>query len=226
VARSIGISALERLEALVNNPALYAFANTVPEQRRSDGGRPRHYPPYMWVLFDALLSVYGSGRRVEAELGHPVVWNRLRELVAARFADRPEVRLPERPMRRHHYLYGRTRYLTDPAILEEISQLHREFAATQARQIGLLDPDGGGSWTHPDLSRVIHADGKVVTPLFRAQPGDTIVNKTTGEIRRPRVEHDASLHIEGTGEAAWGCKFVIIATRDTPANARIILDAA
>ena len=82
-------------------------------------------------------------------------------------------------MRRHHYLYGRTRYLTDPQILEALGVWHRELAAAQARTIGLLDPDGPGSWTHPDLSRMLHADGKVVTPLFKAQPG------TAGWIRRP-----------------------------------------
>ncbi|MGE0139719.1 MAG: hypothetical protein AB7R77_18045 [Ilumatobacteraceae bacterium] len=87
MARTVGISALERLEALVANPALFAFADTVPPQRRSDGGRPRQYPVYMWVLFDALLSVYGSGRRVEAELAHPLVWKRLRQLLVERFAD-------------------------------------------------------------------------------------------------------------------------------------------
>lgn len=129
-------------------------------------------------------------------------------------------------MRRHHYLYGRTRYLTDATVLAEIGEIHREFAADQARSIGLLDPDGAGSWTHPDLGRVIYADGKVITPLFRAQPGDTLIDRRTGEIRRPRAELDASLHIEGTGESAWGTKFVIVATRDLPANSRVILDAA
>jgi hypothetical protein len=83
--RAIGISALERLEALVANDALYACAEAVPEQDRSVGGRPRQYPTFMWVLFDALLSVYGSGRRVEAELAHPLVWGRLCQLVCARF---------------------------------------------------------------------------------------------------------------------------------------------
>jgi hypothetical protein len=39
-------------------------------------------------------------------------------------------------------------------------------------------------------------------------------------------EADASLHIEGTGESAWGTKFVIVASRDLQANARIIFDAA
>jgi len=66
----------------------------------------------------------------------------------------------------------------------------------------------------------------VITPLFTAKPGDKLINKTTGEITYPRSEPDASLHIEGTGEAAWGCKFVIVATGDLPTNSRIILDTA
>ena len=37
---------------------------------------------------------------------------------------------------------------------------------------------------------------------------------------------DDGLNIEGTGEAAWGCKFVIVATRDLDVNSRIILDTA
>jgi hypothetical protein len=222
----VGISALQRVEALVANPALYAFATVVPVQRRSDGGRPRHYPPFMWVLYDALLSVYGSGRQVEAELAHPLIWGRLRDMIRSRFPTEPEMWLPVTPMRRHHYLYGRTRYLTSPDVLDRLGAIHREHATIQARQLGLLDPDGGGSWTHPDLGRVIHGDGKVITPLFKAKPGDRIVNKTTGEVHYPRVEPSASLHIEGTGEAAWGCKYVIAATRGTTVNARIILDVA
>jgi hypothetical protein len=43
-----------------------------------------------------------------------------------------------------------------------------------------LDSDGPGSWTHPDLSRMLYADGKVVTPLFRAKPGDKRIDRTTG----------------------------------------------
>ena len=60
---------------------------------------------------------------------------------------------------------------------------------------------------------MLYADGKVVTPLFRAQPGDTRVDKTTGEIRPVRAEPDAGLHFEGTGETAWGTKFVLVAVR-------------
>jgi hypothetical protein len=226
MARKVGISAFERVEALVRDSGLFACAEAVPDQVLSQAGRRRHYQPFMWLIFDALLSVYGSARRVESELAHPVVWGRLRELIEERFPVDPSMWLSPVPMRRHHYLYGRTRYLTEPAILAAIAETHRVCAADQARTVGLLDPDGEGSWTHPALARSMHADGKVVTPLFKGKRGERRVNKRTGEVRYPRFDPDASLHIEGTGESAWGNKFVIVATRDTTPNSRIILDVA
>ena len=148
----------------------------------------------------------------------------MRDLVAARFPDDPSSQLPLAPMRRHHFIYLRNRYLTDPAILSAIGDLHRSIAAEQARATGLLEPDGGGSWTHPSLDRLLHADGKVVTPLFRAKPGDTRVDKQTGEIIPLRHEPDAALHFEGDGEAAWGTKFVMVAARGAEEGTRLILD--
>lgn len=127
-------------------------------------------------------------------------------------------------MRRHHYLYARTRWLTDPAILTELRALHRRLAVDQARSLGLLDPEGPGSWTHPDLSRMLYADGKVMTPLFRARPGDTRLDKTTGELRPLRAEADAGLHFEGTGETAWGTKWVLVAVRSPDVHGRVIVD--
>lgn len=99
---SFGVAALEQLEALVANPALYDLARLVPEQDLSSGGRRRSYPVFMWLLYDALLSVYGSARQVEVELAHPLVWRRLRSPVRHRFPDDPELWLSEKPMRRHH----------------------------------------------------------------------------------------------------------------------------
>jgi len=107
------------------------------------------YPVFMWLLFDALLSVYGSARRVEVELAHPLVWRPLRRLVRDQHPGDPSMWLSAVPMRRHHYLYGRTRWLTNPKILSELRGLSRRLAVEQARQLGLLDPDGPGSWTHP-----------------------------------------------------------------------------
>ena len=220
----LGVSTLERLEALIANDELYTLAELIPTTDPAAGGRPRQYPPFMWILFDALLSVYGSARQVEAELAHPLVWNHLRDLVGRRFPEDPSTWLSERPMRRHHYLYGRTRWLTSPGIVEQLRALHTEHAVGQANALGLLKENGPGSWTHPHLSRMLHADGKVLTPLYRAQPGETRLDRSTGEIIPVRAEHDAGLHFEGTGETAWGTKWVISAVRSEEKHGRIILD--
>jgi hypothetical protein len=220
----VGVGSLDRLEALVANDALFELAAAVPSTPPERGGRPRMYPPYAWVLFDALLSVYGSARRTEAELAHPMVWGHLRGLIQRRLPEQPELWLPAQPMRRHHYSYGRSEWLTRPDVLAELRRIHQATAIRTAQAIGLLDPDGPGSWTHPHLSRMLYADGKVVTPLFRAKPGDTKLDRETGELRPVRAEADAGLHVEGTGEMVWGTKFVIVAVRTTDIHGRVILD--
>ena len=169
-ATKVGVGSLDRLGALVANDALFELAKAVPEPPVERGGRPRMFPPYAWILFDALLSVYGSARRVEAELAHPVVWGHLRGLIKARFPKEPDRWLPAQPMRRHHYNYGRTTWLTRPEVLAELRRIHQATAIDTARAVGLLDPHGPGSWTRPELSRMLYADGKVVMPLFRANP--------------------------------------------------------
>lgn len=90
--------------------------------------------------------------------------------------------------------------------------------------LSLLDPYGAGSLTHPDLSRMLYADDKVLTPLFKAHPGDTRLDRATGERRPVRAEADAGLHFEGTGETAWGTKWVLVAVRSTDVHGRVILD--
>src|SRR5258707_170241 len=104
---SVGVSALERVEALLANPALYELADLVPDPAPDAGGRRRDYPTYMWLLYEALISVYGSARRVEAELAHPVVWDLIRRTIRHRFPNRPDLQLCGRAMRRHHYVYAR-----------------------------------------------------------------------------------------------------------------------
>jgi hypothetical protein len=168
--------------------------------------------------------VYGSARQAEAELAHPLVWELIRAIVAERFSDRPEMLLRAEPMKRHHYIYGRNRYLTDPRVTAGLLELHRRLATEQARELGLLDSQGPGSWTHPDLSRLLYADGKVLTPLFRAKPGEKTADRQTGEIRSLKHEPDAGLHFEGDGEAAWGTKFVLVAARTEDERGRIVLD--
>ncbi|HWD70987.1 MAG TPA: hypothetical protein VG779_00540 [Actinomycetota bacterium] len=220
-----GVAALDRVEAILRNPEIHKLAALIPQPSREKGGRGRDFPDFMYLVFEALISVYASARQVEAELSHKVVWKLMRRTVKKMFPDDESMRLPSRPMRRHHYLYGRNRYLSNPAVLEGLAALHRQLAASQARELGLMDPEGPGSWTHPDLSRMLYSDGKVITPLYKTRPGDEWVDKKTGEIKERRYDPDADLHFEGTGETAYGTKFVLTAhTRSEEIRGRVILD--
>jgi hypothetical protein len=215
-----GVAALQRVEAILRNPATYRLAEVIPQADRTRGGRPRDFPDFMVIVFEALISVYGSARQVEAELDYRLTWRVIQRLVKKRTG----VVLPRQPMRRHHYLYLRSTYLTRPDVLKALADVHRRTAADQAVKIGLLDPDGPGSWTRPHRSRLLYGDGKVITPLFKAHPGDTRLDKTTGELRPLRYEPDGALHFEGTGETAWGTKFVLVAARSDRERGRMILD--
>ena len=217
-----GISVLERLEAILRNPATYELARTVPEPARR--GRPRQYPPYMLIVYEALLSVFGSARQVDAELGHLMIWGFIRKVVGELFPNDPTMALPAAPMRRHHYLYGRKRCLADPGFLAELGAQHRRLAAMYAADVGLMDPNCGDSWTNPDLGRMLYADGKVVAPLFKHASDDRRVVPGTGEIVPRRFEPDAGLHFEGDGNTAFGVKFVIAAARLPERHGRIVLD--
>src|SRR3954452_13157669 len=69
-------AALDKVEAILRNPATYAIAAGIPAHPKN--GRPRTYPDFMGIVFAALLSVWRSARQVEAELAHPQVWNFIR----------------------------------------------------------------------------------------------------------------------------------------------------
>src|SRR2546429_9327629 len=169
---SPGASALDRVEAILRNPAIYELARLIPQPPREKGGRGRDYRDFMYLVFEALISVYSSARQVEAELSHKVVWKLMRRTVKKMFPEEESMRLPSRPMRRHHYLYGRNRYLSNPVVLAGLASLHRELAAGQAREFGFMDPQGSGTWTHPDLGRMLYSDGKVINPLYTSRTSD------------------------------------------------------
>ncbi|RIK05408.1 MAG: hypothetical protein DCC49_12475 [Acidobacteria bacterium] len=223
-ARASGVSSLEQVEAVLGNPAIYELAEVI-ETESELGGRRLTYPTYMLLVYESLISVYRSARRVETEIGHPLVWSFMREVVVARFAHDSEMWLPDEPMRRHHYLYGRDRYLVPNR--ELLRDLFEKISCRQATgDLSLCAKDGPGSPTHPHPTRMLYADGKVVTPLFKAKPGTTKVDKTTGEVRQVRSEPDAALHVTGSGEPAWGTKHVMVATRGDDVHCRMILSVS
>jgi hypothetical protein len=220
-----GVSTLEQVEAIFRNDALYELAELVEDRPREYGGRRRKYPAFMLIGFEALITVYRSARRVETEIAHPIVWDLIRTIVRERYPRDRTRWLGDEPIRRHHYRYGRDQLLLP--IKDRLQTAFETIATSQAvDQLGLCDPDGAGSVTHPDLRRMLYADGKVVTPLWKAKAGDTRLDTRTGEFRPLRYEADAALHVTGSGEPAWGTKHVMVATRDNQPHSRMVLSVA
>lgn len=188
------------------------------------GGRPRAYPLVCAVIWDGLVSVFGSSRQVEVELTctDSGWWTLIRSHAVGR-----GIEMTATPMRRHHYTYLRDRYLTGDDQLEVLTAVFNRHAAHQAVQIGLCDPDGPGSLTHPSPDRVVAGDGKVLTPRYKTHPRNRRhVNQRTGEITYRKVDPDAGNHVTGGGDHAFGVKYVITSTRGDARNQRIILDIA
>ncbi len=207
--------AAERLEHL-------AASGTAPGR----GGRPRTYPLVCALIWDGLVSVFGSARQVEVELG--CVESGWWEMIRRAAIKRAGVLLPVQAMRRHHYRYLRDTYLcatdTQLAVLAEV---FTEHAAKLAVSVGLCDPNGTGSLTHPSAARVVAGDGKVVTPRYKTSPQQRgTVDPETGEIRMRRADPDAGLHVTGGGDQAFGTKYVFLSTRGDARNQRIILHVA
>ncbi|KUN97647.1 hypothetical protein AQJ67_29345 [Streptomyces caeruleatus] len=80
-----------------------------------------------------------------------------------------------------------------------------------------------GSWIYPERDQVIHGDATVAAPPSKHTQHET-VDKETGEIRRHRVDPDASYTTEGGGRRVYGNKFLSLAVRvaRTP-HSRVIL---
>lgn len=140
------------------------------------------------------------------------MWRWIRHTVKSQFPDDPSKHLPDIPMRRYHYDHAR-KYLADPEILKSLQQIHRVEAVAAARSIGLLDPEGEGSFTHPDLSRVLHGDGKAVRSIFDRRAGEMRKDAKSGKKVPYRHDPDASDHKEGGDADEYGTKFFMVSAR-------------
>jgi hypothetical protein len=116
------VSSLDKLEAVGRNSAVYELAKVIPERQPGEAGRPFEFPTYMPFIFEALISVYGSARKVDAELQHRYIWKMMRRLVKKVFPNDKSMWLPAHRFRRHHYMYFRNRYMSDRVILEQLQE--------------------------------------------------------------------------------------------------------
>jgi hypothetical protein len=204
VARRLGMRSVDRtfvligMESLLEYEALWDCAAAIPDPPPQVGGRPRQYPGWALVLFDGLCTVFTSAGRTETNL--PFSWPKLRERFSALYPDQPP--LPVAPPQRHHWQYAKR--LVGEEAWTKMRASFRGAAVATALEIGLFDPAGAGSFTHPDRTRLIYGDGKMVKPLSKCAPGETWVDEHTGEVKPRRADPDTAWYIVGGDEEPHG----------------------
>ncbi|MFG3176239.1 hypothetical protein OG893_15320 [Streptomyces sp. NBC_01696] len=209
-----------RFAYLINNPDLYAAADTLPGPRAV--GRPPHYPPVIYLIFLCSISVFGSARATAAHFQDEDWWKRIRSAIRTHLGDEAADALrPTGPTRSNWNHYFR-RHLK-PAH-DKIRDISSDLWIEQALAHGMLcETSKRTSRVRPERQQVLHGDATVARPPSGHSEHET-VDKRTGEIRRRRVDEDAGICIEGGGKQVYGNKFLSTAVRlaATP-HSRVIL---
>jgi hypothetical protein len=168
----LGVSHLERVEALFFTKALYTITDGLFVRDPTKGGRPQVHPDYFVVAFGCLADIYdGSARAASTALDGPLVWKRIREIVEQVCPDDQSKWLPKDPPDRSWYVKRKNRI--DADVLEELRTRFIRSAVDIADELGLLDPNGPGTPTHPESTRMIYHDGKAIRQMYNGAPGDT-----------------------------------------------------
>lgn len=165
-------------------------------------------------LFKVLWDEWTFGRKVDRELDADT-WEIFRAAARRRYPDRPELWGDTRPISRANYNDFQRTHVDRTDLVTEVSSTMERVATASTIELGLCDPGGGGSLTHPSPNRVLAADGKVIEPRRRRRK-----NKDGDVISEGNLE--AGPFRTGAGEKVIGLRYVIAATRGDDPNQRII----
>lgn len=213
----------ERFEHLLHNPDLYtAIRTALPARKPHSVGRPPAYPPYVYFLFLCAISVFGSARSTARHLQRDMWWGAVREAVRKHLGPEEADALrpvgPNRSQWNYFFKYHLKKHVT------AFRDASRDLWIQQALDMGIIAEERSrGSWVYPEREQVLHGDATVAAPPS-AQTKHETFDKETGEMKRHRVDDDASYTTEGGGRKVYGNKFLSIAARaaNTP-HSRVIL---
>lgn len=219
-----GLSAAQKLRFVLGNELLWMLGEQAPAKQLGTPGASRHYPEWVWYLFDASISIYLSARKVTAELAWD--WDVVVAASKARYPDSPEMWAPPKPPKRHHWQYAKKRLRGEKALTDAL-HLFEQVSAAQGLEMGICDPRTSGSISHPTRVGALIGDGKVITPLYKAKRDTPVVDKETGEILGyKRADPTALPHVTGGGKPVYGNKYVFVAGRTEAWHGRMIFAIA
>lgn len=237
LARSQALTVSEQVQAVFALPALYRLAALLPA--RPATGRPARQPAWLLLGYGVLARVFRSGVRVENELRQPAMWQLVLDTVEQTRLEHPDLEIPAAattPPGWDAWKWARNHHFTDPEVLAALQEEFTRAAVDQANDLGLLRPDGPGSLTHPDRSRVVYGDGTVVRPMYKPPTARRVTDPATGRTRieyidaagnpiakpRRRFDPDAADY-HGHAGPVHGQNFVALYARGDAAHQRVVL---
>lgn len=194
-----------QVQAVFESPLIWDIADMVGDRRE---GRRRRHPLAMHLAYGALARVYGSANRVDAEILGGQLWF---ELGAAynRMSDGDRLAPYGPKLTADSYRFARD-YLCSEQVMPRLVEAFTVSSVAVARRLGLLVPDGPGSRSRPDPTRVIYGDGTVIRPMYGPDAG--------------RVDPDAAAHERHDGTVI-GNNLVAFAVRGPEPHRRVVLTA-
>lgn len=227
---------MDRIRAVLRHRALYEIGAEI--QPHNQVGRKPAHPAYLLLIYASLARVLRSGIRVETDLLEGELWDLVRHESRATLR-REGLDLPPpglKPPAWHHWRRLRDDHLATDEGIAMVQRLHLPRAVELAQRIGMLNPRGPGSMTHPSHLRAVYGDGTIVRPIY-APPkkvlveddhGETVVqfiDPHTGELvdlPGRRYDPDVALH-QGHAGPALGHGYVAWHTRGTGIYERVML---
>ena len=235
-ARDSAPGTLSRIRALLAHRGLYTVADGLDIE--PPVGRKAVHQPYELLAYGALARLSRSAIRVQADLNDPATWAFVRAQMTASMKTLG-VDLPppaQTPPRWEHWRWFRDAHLATDEGTAQLARLFPPAATDCAHLVGLIDPKGPGSLTHPDRTRVAYGDGTIVRPLYnppvavrtRDEKGKVHIaypDPRTGVLldRPPgRFDPDIAEH-HGQGGPTQGHGYVAFHTRGPHPYQRVVL---
>ncbi len=206
------------------NNAIWTLADALERKldRGLGPGRPSKATVIEVILWLCAANQFPSYRRVSRHMDDRQIWNILREAVANAWPDRPERRLPSKPMSRDQFNRLRKRlFTTIPDLDVLLSGLVTDIEIPIAVKIGCFVDDD--SWTHPSKHNMIAGDATWIQSRFNRCSSKPTVDPITGEIHYDRCDPDAVSY--RNNEQAPGNYLISAIARTEYPHERVILDA-
>lgn len=188
----IDLESLELLQFVACNTFLLQLAgeleSLIQASTENRSGRKREYTVAAVFLFEFTAALCGGYSAAERVFRNPDHWATLREAVASAHPDRPEWRLPDKPMTRGMHYRFFARCMSD-YLLDVLEKRLTAAAVEAATAIGILSSESQNSWTYPQLFMV--GDGTFIPAMFKT-PYQKATNPDTG--RTKRTDPDAGFY--------------------------------